>query len=454
MFSVRFLVVYSLTSQQTERPISYPCSRLPDASAQARPAHQSGSIHSPSAALPLTSALDFSTDLDRVARHLRGSLSSMLIAAGMDPTDPQSLARKWGINRQLSWKVAKVIQIHDAYVALQHLPGNEGLGIILKKAEQAGVDETMLAHVRHSADAFDQLIETHCGNRAVFDIMGSELSPVDQARQQQESLRKQFFLGASSIWGAQAKVNLASWFVGPSRNEGAVARQVDLVNIKAWIGFRRLRENLSWVMSRQLSRHDSGEAMPITTAEALDPRSHLAAPLMPDFCSDPVPAFDVREDRGLTTVSLAPGPVGNIGQLSSVFGKVYRGMPHVRSDEDQYAKFVCDLNVPCEVTIFDLFVHESMAGLMPPQVTLSSRIDPGELDAERNRLPLHEPLIELGVPSPPPLTLEVPRYSEMIATVMARMGWSAEEFSGYRLRMAYPPLPTLLVMRYELPAAA
>ncbi|WP_077036942.1 hypothetical protein [Pelomonas sp. KK5] len=373
-----------------------------------------------------------------------------MLAAGLDPTDAQALARQWGVNRQLSWKVAKVIQIHDPYMALQHLPGNEGLGIILKKAEQLGVEASVLAQVRRAADAFDQLIETHCGDRAVFDIMGSGQSPMEQARQQQENLRKQFFLGASSIWGAQSRVNYVSWFVSPSAQAGSEASHVDLVNIKAWIGFRRLRENLSWVMSRQMSRHDSGDQMSVP-AEALDPRASASVPLLIDFCPDPMPEFTLREEGDRTTVSLAPGPVGNAGQISCLFGKVLRHMPHVRSEADQFSRFMCYLNVPSEVAIFDLFVHRSMAEMMPPSVTLSSQIEVHEPDAERSRLPLHEPLIELGVPSPAPLTLEVPRHAELMELVMTRMGWSSDEFIGFRLRMNYPPLPAALVMRYELP---
>jgi hypothetical protein len=402
----------------------------------------------------LTASPHFPTDLKRIARNLRAALSSLLVAAGLDPMDPQSLAREWGVNRQLSWKIVKVIQIYDAYVALQHLPGNEGLGILLKKAEQAGVAAPLLDALREAAQAFDQLIETHCGDRAVFDIMGSEFSQTEPARQQQANLRKQFFLGASSIWGAQTKVNLVSWFVCPSAGEGADARHVDLVSIKAWIGFRRLRENLSWVMSRQMSRHDTGAWMPIPAAEALDPRSDSKVPLMRDFCSDPVPEISVREDDGRTIVSLAPGPVGTAGQVSCLFGKIHRRMPHFRSETDQFSKFMCDLNVPSELTIFDLFVHQSMAYAIPPSVTLSSLMEPRDPGLDRSLLPLHEALSELGAPSPAPLTLEVPRYQEMIDLVMARTGWAPEEFAGFRLRMNYPPLPAVLTMRYELPVTS
>lgn len=385
---------------------------------------------------------------------MRVSLSSLMVAAGLDPSDPQSMTRQWGLNRQLSWKVVKVIQHRDAYVSLQHLPGNEGLSLILRRAEQAGVSASLLDGVREAACAFDALIETHCGDRAVFDIMGSGLSHVDQALQQQENQRKQFFLGASSIWGAQAKVNFASWYVGPSAGECAISGQADLVNIKAWIGFRRLRENLSWAMSRQMSRHDSGASMAIDAPEPLDAGSSSEVPLLRQFCTDPVPDFSLREEGGRTTVSLDPGPVGNAGQISCVFGKIFRRMPHVRSGVDRLSRFMSYLNVPSELAIMDLFVHRSMAKLLPPSVTLSSLIDANEPDPERSRLPLNDPLIDLGVPTPAPFTLEVPRYAEMFDLVMTRMQWSAEDFLGYRMRINYPPLPAALVMRYELPGAS
>lgn len=128
-------------------------------------------------------------------------------------------------------------------------------------------------------------------------------------------------------------------------------RSGDKASIEAWIGFRRLRENLSWVISRQMSRHDTGAWMPIPAAEALDPRSDPKVPLMRDFCSDPLPEIELREDDGRTIVSLAPGPVGTAGQVSCLFGKIHRRMPHFRSETDQFSKFMCDLNVPSELTM-------------------------------------------------------------------------------------------------------
>lgn len=84
-------------------------------------------------------------------------------------------------------------------------------------------------------------------------------------------------------------------------------------------------------------------------------------------------------------------------------------------------------------------------------VTVSGLAHAAPAQSRARPLPLHEPLFELGVPVPAPLTLDVPRYDELLSGVMQRMGWAPEEFTGYRLRMSYPPLPAAFFMRYELP---
>lgn len=394
-----------------------------------------------------TARPSFRAELAQVTRQMRSTLSALLVEGGLDPLDPQALVKRWGLNRQLSWKISKLIQTADAYAMLQLLPGPQGMDILLGKAADMGIAAATRDAARASLQALDTLIDTHCGDRAVFDIMASACSSGESAQQQQEALRRQFFQGASAIWGAQTRVNLVTWFVAPS---AAGAPTVDMVSLKGWIGFRRLREQLSWVISRHMSRHDDGRYMAMPAPEALDPDSDWTLPLMREFSSSPPPDINLTEEDGRLTVALAPGPTGLAGQLSCVFGKLHRGLPHARTETDRLSRFICDLSVPSELVIFDLFIHESLDYAMPPQVALSSLIEPREPGLDRSRLPLHETLTELGPASTPPLTLEVPRYADMLARVFERTGWSAEEFHGFRLKMAYPPMPAVLSMSYEL----
>lgn len=397
---------------------------------------------------------DFRTELTAVTRQIRTSLSALLIGGGLDPLDAQALVKRWNLNRQLSWKVSKLVQATDAYAMLQFLPGPQGLDILFGKAVDMGVAPPTVEAARAAALALDELIDVYCGDRAVFDIMASACSTGDGALQQQEALRRQFFLGASAIWGAQTRVNLVSWFVAPSAgSKDGSSTTVDMVSLKGWIGFRRLREQLSWVMSRHMSRHDDGTYLHLPPAEALDPDSDWTLPLVRDFCSDPLPDLSLTESDGRLTVALAPGPIGLPGQVNCVFGKVHRNLPHARTAVDHTSRFVCDLSLPSELVIFDVFIHASMAYAHPPQAMLSSLIEPREPGLDRSRLPLHEPLVELGPASAPPLTLEMPHYGELVGRVFERTGWNADEFLGYRVKMAYPPMPAVLSMTYPLPEA-
>jgi len=395
-----------------------------------------------------TAEPEFPVELRSVARTLRSALSTLLTSSGLDPQDPQSLVRGWGVNRQLAWKISKVIQIDDPYGALHHLPGTEGLAILLRKATEAGVPARIVEATREAATAFDRLVETHCGDRSIFDIMGSAMSSSDLARQHQEALRKQFFLGASAIWGAHTAVNQTAWFVAPSDPAGA-DRSFDMVSIKSWIGFRRLCENLSWVVSRHMSRRDDGTYWQMSEPEPLDPRSDSTRPLMLDFCSDPPPPLSVREDQGRVTVSIAPGPVGNVGQVTCSFGRLHRRV--AAPTQDPLMKLGCTLGIPSEMAIFDVYIHESMRYALPPEVVLTSLLEARGPGLEPGLLPLLEPLVELGAPTPAPLTLEVPRYAEMLDLVFDRTGWRPDEFLGYRLKMAYPPMPAQLLMQCAMP---
>lgn len=446
MFSVMFWKTRSPSYEGVA--LDYPCPPHGDRRSRQFPTDLA-EMDSTAATLGAPATLDFAADLDGVARTLRTSLSALLVSLGLDPGDSQALVRRWGINRQLSWKIAKVVQSHDSFVALQHLPGNEALATVLTKARDAGASAGSIEAVRVAAQDVDRLIDSHCGDRTSFDIMGSALSTAEQGLQQQEVLRRQFYQGASSIWGAQTKVNLVSWFVAPSASGDP--HTADVASIKAWLGFRRLRANLSWVISRHMSRNDDGAYLKLPEPEALDPTSSWTVPLMRSFCSETQPSISVKEDADRLMVSLAPGPVGNAGQVSCVFGKLHRNLQHVRNAQNHHFRFFCELNIPAEVTLFDVYIHRSMAYAIPPVAMLSSLIEPREPEAEHNQLPLAEPLLALGAPSPAPLTLEVPRYDEMLGMVFARAGWNAKDFVGFRIRLAYAPIPALLSMTYELP---
>jgi hypothetical protein len=401
--------------------------------------------------------LDFHSDLKEVARALRSSLSAMMTSVGLNPEDPQSLAKRWGVNYKLSWSIAKVVQTQDAFLSLQYLPGNEGVGILLKKGSDAGVGPQFIEATRQAVSQFDRMIEEHCGDRVTFEIMGSDLSMrgTEAVRQQQEIQRKQLFQGASAVWGARTRVNFKMHFISPSPGCRANAEKVDIAVVGGLIDFRRLRENLPWVLSTRERVQNDGTLQVLQKVEAIDPGSDGDfRPLMRDFCSHPLPQLNIIRNSSSEIAELPPAEIGNAGSLSCVFGSIDRSLPHSWTEIDQTYGYFCRSNVPAELMVFDLYIHESIKFALPPNVFLASQLSnasAGSNEYERYRLPLHEPLLDLGLGSSLASTPEVPKYGEMVEAVFARTHWTPKEFHAFRVRIPYPPLPAMLVMKYALP---
>ena len=91
---------------------------------------------------------------------------------------------------------------------------------------------------------------------------------------------------------------------------------------------------------------------------------------------------------------------------------------------------------------------------MPPTLHLYSNLPGGPIypsgGRERGQLPLNETITNLGASPPDVVTPEVPRYRQMVGMVMERLGANLDDFEAYRLKLKYPPMPTVMVFRHEL----
>lgn len=377
-----------------------------------------------------------------------------MTSAGMDPQDPQVLTRRWGVNKTLSWKISKVIQTDDAFLALQQVPGKEGIDVLLKRGQAAGADPKFVQATKAAIDRFEHLIEIHCGDRATFEMMGSDITPVGR-QQREEQHRRQLFQGASYVWGVQARAYLNIRVVGPGVQPGLA----DIACVAGLLDFRRLRENVRWPMFKRQTVDNKGAPLVQSNVEPLDPASAgQVLPAMTEFYPLPASVLNVTQDANIATVELAPGPVGNAGVTSYLLGIVERGLPNARSDKDQdaSAKLWALLNTPAELLIFDIYIHESFTRAIPPRAALVRMLGsspPMGAEFERHQLPLFEPLLDLGSVETAPFTPEVPRYGEILQSVFTRTAWSASSFHGFRLKMAYPPVMSAVAMEYSIPDA-
>ena len=228
-----------------------------------------------------------------------------------------------------------------------------------------------------------------------------------------------------------------------SRSQNAGRRNRNLVNRQRRIQYR-LRERV-W--------------SPRGHPEPIDPRSagDDDAPLMPDFCSRPLP--QLRRVVATTGINfeLPEGPVGNTGAMTCVTGTIHRHLPYYRSPSDTMGihQVICDL--PAELLIFDLFIHNSFTFAMPPHMALHSDLGicgPHRVSTSDSKsLPVYETLQDLGCGPLPVATPDVANYNQMVKAMFDRVGWRPSDFHGYRVKIAYPPCPASISLSYELPNA-
>ena len=63
-----------------------------------------------------------------VVHKMRGDLSELLALVEADPTRPQDMARKFGLNKNMTWKISRIVCETDPYAVIPHIPGKAGMG--------------------------------------------------------------------------------------------------------------------------------------------------------------------------------------------------------------------------------------------------------------------------------------------------------------------------------------
>lgn len=395
----------------------------------------------------------FEEHVRTVVQRLRTALAELLANVGADPTRSQDVARKLRLNRNLTWKISKIIRENDPAAAIPLVPGKEGLRIFLTKLQTAGATTEAIAAAEAAIAEFDRLVEVHSGDRETLELMLWNLSGEGDV-QRIEAIRKQSFLGNSAIWGVQARAQLCINVIAPSDSP----EWNDLAWVSGLVDFRRLRSDVAWPIASTRKTDDSGHVLPVGDIKPLDPTfaGDHQAPLLGDFCSQPLPALRLETGTdGLLRYYVVEGPIGNTAAATCIIGIVGRRfVRRFRTAGDTIGEHIARLYTPTTLLIHDFFVHRDLHHAMSPGVFLYSQLPTGPPypagGRDQGLLPFHESMQELGKP-PDVVTPELPTYGRMIEWILGQAGWDGRDFYGFRLRMRFPPTPTLAVFRYPLP---
>lgn len=403
-----------------------------------------------------TKPAPFEEDAHRVISSVRNAFAAILDSLPGHVARGHEVSKALGIHRKLGWQIANIVYEPDPFAAAQHIPGQTSVRSFLDAATERHVNRELIASAEDAMAEFERLIQVHAGDRESLDMMLTVCS--DESNQAARiELRKMGFRCNSSIWGVQAKTQLAAHFLYPGSREG----WFDLAVVRGLVELRRIRSNVPWLVTRTRMDHDDGPRQQ-PMREPLDAAGDeggdtSGVPLLREFCSQPLPQFQrTITPRGFIQDELVGGPAGKTAAVDCFTGEVLRNLHSRYRDEHNWAwRIRVRMRTPCRFLVFDQLIHEDLFGPIEPEFRVFSELseDAEELrtdELERVRIPIPGSVRYLGKGISRIRTPEVPRYADIVRHVLDRLGWDSERFDVYRIRMEYPPIPTGIAMQNGL----
>lgn len=393
----------------------------------------------------------FEEELTTALKEIRLALRGLMGTVGCDPERPQDVARRLKVSRNLTWKFSKVLTDEDVYEALRHLPGAEGVGILVKAALVQGAPAEAASRMTRAQEELDRAVQFHIGDRATLSLVLDSLVGADSAERLEQS-RKMAFRGSSGLWGVQVRTRMTTTILAPAKHDDS---KLDMVMMGGLVGFRRLRLGVKWPVLWPRWYQDDGTPMAgPPNEEALDPA--YADPKKPRligaFCTPVVPRIELAKVPGGHVYELEAGPVGNSGALNIFFGTITRSVfGRYASGTDIVGEIATSVSLPAEWLQFDVFVHEDLDLLTDLEVVARGQVSGGTQGIRAVPIPLGEKPVELS--GQPPLITSplVPRYDELVEMALQRGGWTLRQFRAMRLAVAYPPMHSSIALRFALP---
>ncbi|MFO0875456.1 MAG: hypothetical protein U0575_16010 [Phycisphaerales bacterium] len=388
----------------------------------------------------------FADRLRAVLLGVRGALTEALLDAGTSPDDPQDIAKRLGLHRNLAWKVSRVATEREVFLTLDHLPGTPGCASIVAAIDRCARRPASVARLREALKQFDDFVDEQAGDRPTLQLMLIELLPRHAARERQELARRAAYDGNRAVWGVQMRLRCATTIVAPS----AGGDTVDVGFLGGAFGLAPLRSTITMPVFRMAHVQDDGKPAPQQPRAIVDPPpADGGMPILRDFCSANLPPMTVLQREGATVYQVPLDRLGSPHEVDCVSATITReAHPLHASPENPEARHVIGCMSPAEMFMWDMLVARTLPFELPPITGLASAL-PGTNHNEPTGLPLYEDLERLG--SPP--TIATPlwaRYPEAVGFVLDRLGWNLGDFVGFRLTIPVPPMPARFTLRYPL----
>ncbi|GAB4386528.1 MAG: hypothetical protein Kow0022_15810 [Phycisphaerales bacterium] len=383
--------------------------------------------------------------MDETYQRLRASLTAVVLSARGEVTFPQDLARHLRINKNLAWRISKIIEAPSPAAGIPHLPGASGLRLLLDAARKSGAASDLIARVEEAHAAFLEMVRTHAGDQETLELLLDCYSDSDALA----ASRRMAFRGNSGIAGVQARAKLTGCFVAPSRE---LAGKLDTVLIGGFVDVCRLRPSEGWPLFRirhyvGQDGHHSDEAIDATV---LHERNGVIQPV-----NGQTPDLRIEKDEHGLTFRLGPGRVGRTGMFSAYFASPLNGVfDRYATPEDKTGEIFSIVEVPAEYLLFDMFIHRDLGYGSSLELDVYERpgggLDDHQSPSRRQRLPIQIAPERLRGTPDQCITPVCPHYPEVLGRTLENTGWDLSEFTCYRFVVTFPPLHSTAVVSFPL----
>jgi hypothetical protein len=230
--------------------------------------------------------------------------------------------------------------------------------------------------------------------------------------------------------------------------------RVNTIDLVGQVGLRRLRPDASCQLSGIGWRDQTNPTATPRRAEPLLPLTGELCglePMVPDFCSRPIPAVRRAPDvEGQARIDLVPGPVGASGAATCVSAELTRSaggrVPRPDKPEVHFSKQVAE---PIERFMRDILVDRELWPTLSARVRVYSALEP-RLDQASRRdedlLPVSCTVERRGVGLLAAECGAYAQYQPLLRWACERVGWNPERFAVWRLSLPYPPMPSTVVV--------
>lgn len=393
----------------------------------------------------------FEAEAVRAIAQVRDAFARIIEVKCPGSTAVTGLCEAFGIHRKLAWQVSKVAYTEDPFAAALHMPSEKGVAQWLRAAEAAGVPGGLVEAARAAGERFESLAEAHTSSRTELDMLLESCGPGGDA-ESAARWRQQAFVGNSYTWGAHCRVLLAMCVLTPSEDRES---HFHAAQVRGLVGFRQTRPGVRWVVNQSVVADDEARTATGLEREPLDSVGaalHEGVPVLPGFCSVPMPALSRRVGLdGMVHDEFVAGPVGQTGERTLVTGELVRNIGPVHATaQDKVAHFGTAVRTPAERLHFDLFVWRGLFGEVARELRVFSDLASPIAFDDADALSVPEGVVALGAGVRVAHTPDLPGYADLAAAVFTRLGTDPDDYDLYRITMAYPPMPTTVMVRHEL----